>query len=233
MEEVKRLRLEKGWNQNELAFHAGLAPSVISLVETGKREPNATTLRKLAKALGVEIPDLFKRSDSPKGQAPLSHEEEEQRCLHYLRAWRMHVDQVAKRWRANLERHNRTSSEIWLDAGGLPADSRMPLAYGWASEVSAMADDLTESILETLQEAITRFTSRERREALEVLGALRRLGDIEDEIAHRTHQEILDLIKARHRTRIDEPKIGELEQAREKAARRNRLLDNIQAALAA
>lgn len=70
MEEVRRLRLEKGWNQNELAFHADLASSVISLVETGKREPNAATLRKLANALGVEIPDLFRRSESPKGPAP-------------------------------------------------------------------------------------------------------------------------------------------------------------------
>jgi transcriptional regulator with XRE-family HTH domain len=69
MEEVRRLRQEKGWNQNELAFHADLAPSVISLLETGKREPNATTLRKLAKALGVEIPDLFGRADSPKAAA--------------------------------------------------------------------------------------------------------------------------------------------------------------------
>jgi transcriptional regulator with XRE-family HTH domain len=72
MEEVRRLRQEKGWNQNELAFHADLAPSVISLLETGKREPNATTLRKLAKALGVEIPDLFERADSPKTAAPRS-----------------------------------------------------------------------------------------------------------------------------------------------------------------
>src|SRR5215218_5068614 len=70
MEAVRRLRLEKGWNQNELAFYADLAPSVISLVETGRREPNATTLRKLAQALGVEIPDLFERSDSPKAPRP-------------------------------------------------------------------------------------------------------------------------------------------------------------------
>jgi transcriptional regulator with XRE-family HTH domain len=68
MYEVRRLRLEKEWNQNELAFHADLAPSVISQIETGKREPSATTLRKLADALGVDIPDLF----SPKAPAPTS-----------------------------------------------------------------------------------------------------------------------------------------------------------------
>ncbi len=66
MDEVRRLRLEKGWSQNELAYHAKLAPSVISLIETGKRDPNATTLRKLANALGVRIPDLFEESGTGK-----------------------------------------------------------------------------------------------------------------------------------------------------------------------
>jgi transcriptional regulator with XRE-family HTH domain len=64
--EVKRLRQEREWNQTELAYHAGLAPSVISQIENGKRDPSARTLRKLAAALGVEVGDLF-----PKAQAPL------------------------------------------------------------------------------------------------------------------------------------------------------------------
>ena len=65
MLEVKRLRREREWNQTELAYHAGLAPSVISQIENGKRDPTARTLRKLAEALGVEVGDLF-----PKPQAP-------------------------------------------------------------------------------------------------------------------------------------------------------------------
>jgi transcriptional regulator with XRE-family HTH domain len=65
--EVKRLRQEREWNQTELAYHAGLAPSVISQIENGKRDPSARTLRKLAEALGVEVGDLFPkaRSSSP------------------------------------------------------------------------------------------------------------------------------------------------------------------------
>jgi transcriptional regulator with XRE-family HTH domain len=66
MREVRRLRQEKCWGQKELAFHANLAQSVISEIETGKRSPSARTLRKLAAALEVEVADLF-----PKGQAPL------------------------------------------------------------------------------------------------------------------------------------------------------------------
>jgi transcriptional regulator with XRE-family HTH domain len=64
--EVKRLRQEREWNQTELAYHAGLAPSVISQIENGKRDPSARTLRKLADALEVEVGDLF-----PKAQVPL------------------------------------------------------------------------------------------------------------------------------------------------------------------
>jgi transcriptional regulator with XRE-family HTH domain len=74
VDEVRRLRLEKGWSQNELAYHAKLAPSVISLIETGKRDPNATTLRKLAGALEVRIPDLFEGRDSRKAQRRSSPE---------------------------------------------------------------------------------------------------------------------------------------------------------------
>jgi transcriptional regulator with XRE-family HTH domain len=68
--EVKQLRLARKWNQTELAYHAGLAPSVISEIENGKRDPSARTLRKLAEALEVDVADLF-----PKGQAPLPLEE--------------------------------------------------------------------------------------------------------------------------------------------------------------
>jgi transcriptional regulator with XRE-family HTH domain len=68
--EVKRLRQQREWNQTELAYHAGLAPSVISQIENGKRDPTARTLRKLARALDVEVGDLF-----PKGQTPLPLED--------------------------------------------------------------------------------------------------------------------------------------------------------------
>jgi transcriptional regulator with XRE-family HTH domain len=72
--EVKRLRQAREWNQTQLAYHAGLAPSVISQIENGKRDPTARTLRKLAGALEVEVSDLF-----PKGQASLPDFEDERR----------------------------------------------------------------------------------------------------------------------------------------------------------
>jgi transcriptional regulator with XRE-family HTH domain len=63
-EEVKRLRQAKGWTQEQLAVYAGSSQPTVNLLEAGKRNPSASTLEKLARALGVEVVDLF-----PKPQA--------------------------------------------------------------------------------------------------------------------------------------------------------------------
>ena len=63
---IRRLRDERGWNQTELGFRADTSPSIISLIENGKRNPSTATLAKIAGALGVEVVDLF-----PKAQAQL------------------------------------------------------------------------------------------------------------------------------------------------------------------
>jgi transcriptional regulator with XRE-family HTH domain len=70
---IRELRELKGMNQLELAYLAGMAPSAISQIETGKRNPSSVTLFKLARALDVEVSDLF-----PKWQAPLLVDESEE-----------------------------------------------------------------------------------------------------------------------------------------------------------
>jgi transcriptional regulator with XRE-family HTH domain len=64
---IRRLREQKGWNQTELGFHANASPSIISLIENGKRNPSTTTLAKIAGAMGVEVVDFFPK----KAQVPL------------------------------------------------------------------------------------------------------------------------------------------------------------------
>jgi transcriptional regulator with XRE-family HTH domain len=66
-EEVRLLREEMGLTGAQLAARAGLAPSAVSQIETGKRTPSSTSVAKLAEALGVEPGDLFPK----KAQAPL------------------------------------------------------------------------------------------------------------------------------------------------------------------
>jgi transcriptional regulator with XRE-family HTH domain len=72
--EIRRLREERGWTGAQLAVYAGMAPSAVSQIETGRRSPNTGSLAKIAKALEVEVVDLF-----PKGQASLPNFEDERR----------------------------------------------------------------------------------------------------------------------------------------------------------
>lgn len=56
---LRRLRAEKGWSQEELADRAGLHRTYVSGVERGVRNPTITIVAALAKALGVPPAELF------------------------------------------------------------------------------------------------------------------------------------------------------------------------------
>jgi transcriptional regulator with XRE-family HTH domain len=66
---IRRLRDERGWNQTELGFRADASPSIISLIENGKRNPSTATLAKIAGALDVEVVDLFPKATAPPPEA--------------------------------------------------------------------------------------------------------------------------------------------------------------------
>src|SRR5215218_7818383 len=72
-EEVRRQREELGLTGAQLAARASLAPSAVSQIETGRRNPSSMSVMKLADALGVEVGEL----DPNKAQAPLPLEESE------------------------------------------------------------------------------------------------------------------------------------------------------------
>ena len=50
---VQRIRRERGWSQEELAFRAGLHRTYISGVERGVRNPTISVVGRLAEALQV------------------------------------------------------------------------------------------------------------------------------------------------------------------------------------
>ncbi len=64
--EVRRRRKEKGLTGAQLAARAGMAPSAVSQIETGKRTPSSASVAKLAEALGVDVGELY-----PKAQPQL------------------------------------------------------------------------------------------------------------------------------------------------------------------
>jgi transcriptional regulator with XRE-family HTH domain len=56
---VRRLRLEKGWSQEEFADEAGIHRTYVSDIERGARNPTIRVLEKLAKPLQVTAAALI------------------------------------------------------------------------------------------------------------------------------------------------------------------------------
>ena len=56
---VKKIRTQKGVLQKDIAFKAGVSVRALQNYESGKRKPSIDIVIRLAKALGVEVTDLF------------------------------------------------------------------------------------------------------------------------------------------------------------------------------
>jgi transcriptional regulator with XRE-family HTH domain len=70
-ERIKRLRGERELQQRQLAEKAGLTPSMVSQIESGRLSPSLHTLGKIASAFGVPIAALF--DGKPAGSIVISH----------------------------------------------------------------------------------------------------------------------------------------------------------------
>jgi transcriptional regulator with XRE-family HTH domain len=60
---LKDLRIEKALTQQELADKAGIGKNTVNRIELNLSEPHMSTVRKLARALGVEPRRLTKGAD--------------------------------------------------------------------------------------------------------------------------------------------------------------------------
>ena len=56
---VRRLREEQGWSQEDYADRAGIHRTYVSDIERGKRNPTVSVVEKLAKPLGVAAGSLL------------------------------------------------------------------------------------------------------------------------------------------------------------------------------
>jgi transcriptional regulator with XRE-family HTH domain len=77
MEEIRRIRKERGLTQRGLAAASGVDQATISMAESGKRRPHLETLDSLADALGVEVVEFF-----PKAKAVTLERWLKERCGH-------------------------------------------------------------------------------------------------------------------------------------------------------
>jgi transcriptional regulator with XRE-family HTH domain len=65
---VRQIRKERGWSQEDLAFESGLDRTYVSGVERGVRNPTVLVLSELAQALKVPPSRLLEPPD-PSGKA--------------------------------------------------------------------------------------------------------------------------------------------------------------------
>ncbi len=59
---VQKIRRERGWSQEELAFESGLHRTYISGIERGARNPTILVIDQLASALEVSPARLLERA---------------------------------------------------------------------------------------------------------------------------------------------------------------------------
>lgn len=63
---IRKLRRERGWNQDDLAERSGISRTTVAKYETGlKKRPSAETIGKFAKALGVSASVLMGEEEAP------------------------------------------------------------------------------------------------------------------------------------------------------------------------
>ena len=80
--QIRKVRQEKGFSQEHFALEAGLDRSYYGGVERGERNLAALNLMRIAVALGVEVGELFPKTeafkdllDEPMGMDSAVHEE--------------------------------------------------------------------------------------------------------------------------------------------------------------
>ncbi|WP_246594652.1 helix-turn-helix domain-containing protein [Mameliella sediminis] len=57
---IQRIKREKDLSQEEVAHCADIHQTYLSGVETGKRNPSILVVERIAKALGVDVSEIFK-----------------------------------------------------------------------------------------------------------------------------------------------------------------------------
>lgn len=56
---IQKIRKEKGLTQEKLAEKVGISTTWVGYIETGYRRPNLKMIYKVARALGVNVKDIF------------------------------------------------------------------------------------------------------------------------------------------------------------------------------
>jgi transcriptional regulator with XRE-family HTH domain len=60
--DLRRLRLERRWSQDDLEAEAGVRQALVSAIEVESANPTLETLDRVAAALGIELAKLIEKS---------------------------------------------------------------------------------------------------------------------------------------------------------------------------
>ena len=61
--EIRKVRIDKGWKQQELQVATGLSQTYLSQIELDKVDPRWSIVQRIATALGVSLDRLAQESD--------------------------------------------------------------------------------------------------------------------------------------------------------------------------
>jgi transcriptional regulator with XRE-family HTH domain len=152
-ERLAELREQKALTLHDLEELSGVGADGISKIENGHRKPRPATLRKLARALGVEVEDFFREPALPLAEVPkgagLADTGPSERF-----APASVLEEIAELWAAQLARgfyDRRTLGQMSM-AGGI-------LAMNHEADVSDVRESLPPHFLEQLEAAEDRFVA--------------------------------------------------------------------------
>ena len=134
---LRELREERGFSQYALAEESGVGRSTIAALEAGERGAHHSTMRALARALGAEVPDLYKNviTPPPSQDRPTGTAETYERLRENLRDAFPGIE-----YDADLER---MAEQFVVELGWLQ-ERTFPLELARTPRVTLSAQDLLE-----------------------------------------------------------------------------------------
>jgi transcriptional regulator with XRE-family HTH domain len=155
---LRELREERGFSQYSLAQESGVGRSTIAALETGERGAHPSTMRALALALRVTVPDLYRNRITP----PPSQDRPEGMVQSYERLREELRDAFPGiEYDADLER---MAEQFVVELGWLQ-ERTFPLELSQPARASLSAQDLLELADSFYRFRMERWTQGETRRA--------------------------------------------------------------------
>jgi transcriptional regulator with XRE-family HTH domain len=201
-ERLAELREQKALTLRDLEEASGVGADAISKIENGHRKPRPSTLRKLARALGVEVEDFFREPAVPLAETPgeagsavvavgMTYEEATEKLEQQLHAPARIAEgwhRLAQRWEERLERGDfdarsledfiDTLEDVALSMQASVAAERRELRARYGEDVArnrAVLRPALDRLSALIGDALRKIDAKELEAEAELAGKLARL----------------------------------------------------------